>query len=87
MLVENKTREKINKIRGKNHHKDVAPKIKGIVNIEDPHAFLEFVRKIQLTIPKIKINKNENLNLFFEFRICAMHRGKIKVNQAPAYFA
>ena len=84
MLVENKTKEKINKIIGKNHHKDDEPKIKGIVNIDDPQAFLEFVRKIQVPIPKSKINRKENLNLFFEFKICAMHKGKIKVNHAPA---
>ncbi len=84
MLVEIKTIEKTNRISGKNHHKDDAPKIKGIVKTDEPQAFLEFVRKIQVPIPKSKINKKENFNLFLEFKICAMLRGRIKVNQAPA---
>ena len=58
-----------------------------MVNNDAPHAFREFVRKIQVPIPQNNINKKENLKLVFVLKICEIYKRKIIVNQAPAIFA
>ena len=49
-----------NRNDGMNHLRDPKPKIRGSVSIDEPHAFLEFVRIIDKIIPT-----NIVLNIFF----------------------
>ena len=58
------------------------PNIIGIVNIEDIHAFLEFVRTMQ-NIIKIKFVLN-NILLSDFFTARAIESGNKKVNHEPA---
>ena len=74
-----------NRIQGKNHWKDDVPKTNGIDSIEEPHAFLEFVRKMQDIIPaRIILRKFFWILLEVLLKDWEIQRGKIKVNHDPA---